>query len=308
MSELHAFLTRQSDGSIVLRNTVSDARVVFTVEALRAYHRFDALVRQYAVTQDSLIPGGYSEFQTLWNSDRQNRYQFSEYRTLTEDCVIHGAPVPIDILVPRSAQAPSQTNRTNIPGLSADRQETIQELLWESAAASLRKKEWIERKKNERRDKKASRHNIGDRGSPRSHPYGGVSKAAEKKKAGRRTSFDCRSEAGRSDVYIDDRLVGFYDPPIPSSPSSGSGSYSRDPPALTQSAITPNTQASGSPPTFNNIETSSTTVIPAPAATPTSSTPTFVQGSSTQNAAPPTERDIDDDEDFDLDRMFQDYS
>ncbi|THH00827.1 hypothetical protein EW026_g1779 [Hermanssonia centrifuga] len=248
MSDLHAFMTRQNDGSIVLRNTVSDARVLFSVEELRAYHRFDALVRQYAVTQDSLIPGGYGEFQTLWNSDCQNRYQFSEYRTLTEDCIIHGAPVPFDTLIPRSSQTPAAPTKATFPGLSADRQDTIQELLWESAAASLRKKEWIEKKKRERLDKRATRNNHTDRGSPRTkdtfvdrgsprhHPYGGISKAAGKKKAGRRTNFDCRSEAGRSNNFVDDRLAAYFDPPIPSSSSSGLGSYSNDLPVLTLSA------------------------------------------------------------------------
>ncbi|THG93111.1 hypothetical protein EW026_g8031, partial [Hermanssonia centrifuga] len=202
---------------------------------------------------------------------------------------------------------------TSLPGLSADRQDTIQELLWESAAANLRKKEWIERKKKERLDKKSARHDTTNRGSPRNHPYGGISKAAGKKKAGRRTDFECRSEAGRSNNYVDDRLAGYFDPPILSSPSSGSGSYTNDLPALTLSVIAPGPPALNSPilptPAAASAETpadSSSTALTATTSGPAE--PAFVQGRSTDGNARAPDREREDEDDFDLDRMFEDYA
>ncbi|THG96070.1 hypothetical protein EW026_g5697 [Hermanssonia centrifuga] len=311
MSDLHAYLTRLTDGSIVLRNTASEARVSFTVDELRAYHRFDALIRQYAVTQDSIVPGGYGEFQTLWNSDRQNHFQFSEYRALTEDCIIHGAPVPFDTLIPRSAQVPPQSNRTRAPELSAARQDTIQELLWESAAANVRRKEWIEKKKKERLDKKSAKRDF-DRSSKNSI-YGGISKAAGKKKQGQRTDFDCRSEAGRNDHRYRDDLPAFFDPPI-RSPSPSSSELSRSTPrTLSLSAIAPGPSiletsnnlplALPSDPSSSTATASGTTTNPVPTTTTTNT-----RHEEAHRARGPDAVEREEEDDFDLNRMFEDYT
>ena len=47
-----------------------------------------------------IVPGGYPDFQRLWNIDRACMYQFSIYNTTSGSILPAGRPIPIDKLVP----------------------------------------------------------------------------------------------------------------------------------------------------------------------------------------------------------------
>ena len=111
MDAAHAFFERDDDGvSGLLKDPDNGTTWKYPPELLRAYRDFDKLLRRLFSEGDTegvhvVVPGGYPEFQRLWNLDRQSTYLFSAYDPVRGSVMPAGRPIPVGRLVPEKSAA-----------------------------------------------------------------------------------------------------------------------------------------------------------------------------------------------------------
>ncbi|KAI0699218.1 hypothetical protein BC835DRAFT_1304554 [Cytidiella melzeri] len=97
----HRYLKRREDGSVVLVDPDSEIQYSYAVDQLKAYHAFDRELRQFKITRESIVPGGYHGFQQVWNCDVDCAWGFTEWDDDTGTPILHGPAVPYSLLIPR---------------------------------------------------------------------------------------------------------------------------------------------------------------------------------------------------------------
>ncbi|KAH9922439.1 hypothetical protein B0H21DRAFT_712665 [Amylocystis lapponica] len=156
MSKAHAYLSRNAARDILLPDEAGTTHSFLNAQA-REFLRFDQRLRNRDYDFPALtMPGGYSQFQALWNADGDCIYQFTELNMTTGDPVIHGLPLPPAVFAPadkgQDASAPAAKG-----GPSGQSKEVFEFLLVQQAKRAMRQEEWNYKKKVERLAKKAGK-------------------------------------------------------------------------------------------------------------------------------------------------------
>jgi len=103
---LHANLTRNKFGDLMLRDPVTRLPFTFTATQARAFCRFDSLLRRESGSVNGMqyYPGGYDTFVDLWNTDPSSPFGFATFNPKDGTCTLSPRPaVSEDILAPLPA-------------------------------------------------------------------------------------------------------------------------------------------------------------------------------------------------------------
>ncbi|KAH9913309.1 hypothetical protein B0H21DRAFT_828544 [Amylocystis lapponica] len=156
MSDTHAYLSRNAALDVILPDEAGVLHSFLNAQA-REFVLFNLRLRNHNYDFPTLtMPGGYSQFQTLWSADSDCIYQFSELDPTTGDPIIHGAPISVDEFAPiitGSAKAKTAA-KDAVAGTSKD---VVEFLLLSQAKRAMHQEEMAQKRKAERLAKKTEK-------------------------------------------------------------------------------------------------------------------------------------------------------
>ncbi|KAI0362869.1 hypothetical protein BV20DRAFT_1058558 [Pilatotrama ljubarskyi] len=157
LPHIHRSLSILPNGDVMLR-TLSGAAQLFAPAQVRLYLDFDEQLRRTNTLDKSTtpIPGGYDDFQFIWNLDTTCQYRFSSHEPEIDTS---GEPIPAELLLP-VVQAANPVAPLGA-GVSGDEAALFRRMLLNAAERDQRNQETARARFQERvanRGQKASKH------------------------------------------------------------------------------------------------------------------------------------------------------